>query len=353
MRYFYETKNGVFDIYRKQYVMNLEIFNNPDPTGKMSRENFIIKNYSEEYDFIIKFSIINNFFEIPFKEKVYLCINDIKNIPICKNPFCDKKVNYKNSTLGYNDYCCKKCISSDPNIKKLKENKSYEKFGTKTPAQSKIIKDKIIKTNNEKYGGNSAMCNIIIQNKSKETLIKNYGVENPCDNEILMNKRIESFKKSDYKITFEKTCMEKYGVKHTWMNKEIHNKTIDVFYESYKNRILDKIENTNYIFSNFEYKPTNLIFICPDCNSNFTINSYQFYYRIDNIPNQLCTNCYPISNSSSLMQVDLYNFIKENYSGEILENKKILDPYEIDIFLPELKRAVKQDSEKQERIIEE
>jgi hypothetical protein len=35
------------------------------------------------------------------------------------------------------------------------------------------------------------------------------------------------------------------------------------------------------------------------------------------------------------MQIDLYNFIKENYIGEILENKKILDPYEIDIFLPD------------------
>ena len=40
------------------------------------------------------------------------------------------------------------------------------------------------------------------------------------------------------------------------------------------------------------------------------------------------------------MQVDLLNFIKENYSGEILENKKILDPYEIDIFLPELNLGI-------------
>lgn len=320
--------------------MNLEIFNKKDPTGKMSRENYILKNYPEEYDFINEFSIKHNLIDIPFKEKVYLCINNIKSVPMCKNIYCDNKVNYKNSTLGYNDYCCNKCISSDPNIKKAKEDKSYEKFGTKTPSQSKIIKDKTAKICIEKYGSKSPMSNKDIQMKSKKTLMKNYGVINPCDDPTLMSKRIESFKKSNYKLTFEKTCIEKYGVKHPWMDRNVHNKTIDFFYESYKNRILDKIKNTGYVFCNFEYKPTNLIFNCPNCQNNFIINAYQFYYRMDNIPNQLCTSCHPISDSSSLMQVDLYNFIRENYSGEIIENKKILDPYEIDIYLPEINLGI-------------
>lgn len=320
--------------------MNLEIFNNADPTGKMSRENYILKNHREEYDFIMNYSIKNNMIDLAFKEKVYICINNLKEIPICKNPNCSNKVNYKNSSLGYNTYCSNKCISSDPNIKKRKEKKSYEKFGTKAPAQSRIIIDKIIKTNNEKYGSNSPMSNSIIQDKSKKTLMKNYGVNNPCDNKLIMNKRIDSFKKSNYKLNFAKACIDKYGVKHPWMNKEIHDKTINSFYESYKKRILDKIKNTDYIFYKFEYKPTNLIFTCCDCKSNFNINAYQFYYRIDNTPNQLCTNCYPIAESSSLMQLDILNFIKDNYSGIILENEKILDPYEIDIFLPEINLGI-------------
>ncbi len=256
--------------------MNLEIFNISDPTGKMSRENYILNNYPEEYNFIIEYSVLNNFIDIPFKEKVYLSIKNIKSIPICKNIDCNNTVKYKNSTLGYNDYCCNKCISSDPNIKKRKEEKSYEKFGTKAPAQSKIIKDKIIKTNIKKYGGNSPMSNTKIQNKSKKTLLKNYGVTNPCNNLEIMNKRIESFKKSDFKINFRNTCIEKYGVTHPWMAKNIHDKTIDVFYQSYKDRILDKIKDTNYTFYKFEYKPTNLIFVCPNCENNFSINTSSY-----------------------------------------------------------------------------
>jgi hypothetical protein len=337
---FFINKNRVFDIYRKNYVMNIELFKNPDPTGKMSRENFVLKNYPDEYDYIIRYSIENNFISFSFKEKVYLCVNNIKSIPLCKNVNCNNKVKYKNSTLGYNNYCCNKCISSDPNIKKIKEEKSYKKFGTKSPSQSKLIKDKIIKTNNEKYGGNSPMSDIKIQVKSKETLMKNYGVINPCDDINIMNKKIESFKKSNYKISFEKTSFERYGVKHPWMNKEIHDKTIDFFYQSYKSRILEKIKNSNYIFSKFEYKPTSLVFSCPNCKDNFNITSCQFYYRIDNTPNQLCTKCYPISINSSLMQLDLVNFIKENYSGEIIENGKLLHPYEVDIFLPKLNLAI-------------
>ena len=321
--------------------MNLEIFKQPDPTGKFSKEKYLIKNYPEEYDYIINFSIKNKIIDTPFKEKVYICINNIKSIPICKNPYCNNKVNYKNSTLGYNEYCCNKCISSDPNIKKIKEEKSIEKFGTKAPAQSKIIKDKIIQTNNEKYGGNSPMSNEKIQKKSKKTLLKNYGVTCPSHNKDILDKRIQSFKKSNYKITFSKTSLEKYGTKHPWMNKEIHNKTIDVFYSSYKNRILEKIINTKYIFIKFEYKPTNLIFTCHECANEFIINASQFYSRIENTPNQLCTNCYPIADNSSLMQIDLLNFIKDNYNGIILENSKnIINPYEIDIFLPELNLGI-------------
>ena len=124
--------------------MNLDIFRNPDPSGKLSKESYLQKNHSEEYDYIVDYCNRNSIDEsIPFKEKVYLSINKLKNVPMCKNPECDKRVKFINSTLGYRDYCSNKCISSDPEIKKIKENKSLEKYGTKTPAESKIIKDKI------------------------------------------------------------------------------------------------------------------------------------------------------------------------------------------------------------------
>ena len=207
--------------------MNLEIFNQPDPSGKMCREKYLIKNLPDEYNFILKYCIDNNLLDIPFKEKVYLCVNNITILPNCKNEKCSKKVNFKNTTIGYLEYCSIKCISSDPNIKKAKEEKSILKYGTKSPTQSREIKDKIIQTNQNRYGHNSAMCLVEVQEKSKQTLFDNHGVYNPSKSKDLSDKRIESFKKSNFKESFKKSSNEKYGVNHPWMNKEIHQKSTD------------------------------------------------------------------------------------------------------------------------------
>jgi len=318
--------------------MNLLIFKQDDSSGRMSKESYILKNYKEEYDYIIDYCINLNLEEIPFKEKVYISINKLNNTPICKNPNCINKVKFKNSTIGYLEYCSRKCISSDPNIIKSKELKSLEKYGTKSPSQSKFIKDKSIKTNLERYGEKSAMCLLETQDKSKQTLFKNYGVVNPNQSIDISKRRIESFKKSNYKDTYKKTSLDKYGVDHPWKNKEIHKKTIDSFYNSYRNRINDKIDNNNFIFIDFQKGiTTKLLFRCDKCNSNFDILPYQFYYRINNGVS-ICTNCFPISENSSISQMEVYNFIKEVYNGEvILDCKNIIKPYEVDIYLPDIK----------------
>ncbi len=319
--------------------MNIEIFKSPDPSGKLSKESFVSKNYPEEYKYIIEFCEFNSLQDLPFKQKVHHAINTIINKNTCKNPSCNKQTNYKNSTIGYYEYCSNKCISSDPNIKKSKEEKSFQKFGTKAPAQSIEIKDKIIKTNNEKYGDNSPMSNSEIKNKSKLTLYKNHGVDNPAKSSEIIKKRVESFKKniSQYKESYKNTSLEKYGVEHPWMKSEIHSKTIDHFYKDYRERILFKLES-RYKFVEFRYKPTELEIHCPDCNDNFIINPTQFYYRVENSKNTLCTNCYPISDNSSLLQIELLSFIKEHYNENITTNdRKVINPYEIDIYLPDMK----------------
>jgi len=207
--------------------MNLEIFKQTDPSGRMSKEYYLFKNHKEEYDYITEYCGLNKIFNIPFKEKVYLCINNLKKVPMCKNSNCNNIVKYKNSTIGYLDYCSNKCISSDPDIIKLKEQNSLKKYGTKSPTQSKEVKDKAIKTNQERYGGNSAMSSKEIQNKSKQTLLKNWGVDNPNKSKELLEKRIESFKLSKYKETYKKTSLERYGSEHPWMNSDIHKKTVE------------------------------------------------------------------------------------------------------------------------------
>ena len=318
--------------------MEIDIFKLDDPTGKFYKEKYLYAKHPEEYRLVVDFSEQNGFSHIPFKEKVYLYVNKISYIPVCKNPECNNSVKYRNSTLGYREYCSTKCVSTDPSVKKLKEEKSIRNFGTKTPAESDKIKSKIITTNLERYGGNSPMSSEKTRDKSKKTLFENWGVENPSRNSEILEKRIQSFKSGSYKESFRKSSLEKYGVEHPWMVREIHSKTTEHFYSEYSKRIDSKIEGKDVVFLGFDKsKSTKLMFGCGTCQKDFEILTYQFYHRI-NAKNPICTSCYPISENSSIDQIELYNFIREIYQGEVVQNQKnVIGPYEIDIYLPELK----------------
>ena len=77
--------------------------------------------------------------------------------------------------------------------------------------------------------------------------------------------------------------------------------------------------------------------MCDLCNNIFTINKGLLYNR-QKYNTILCTHCNPIDKHISGKEIQLLNFIKENYNSEIIENSRnIINPYELDIYLPELK----------------
>ena len=324
--------------------MNLNIFKSPDSSGRMSKESYLFKNHKDEYDYIVEYCQSSSIFDIPFKEKVYLCLNEMKNVPICQNPNCNKRVSFKNSTLGYLKYCSNKCISSDPNIKKIKEEKSLEKFGTKVPAQSNLIKEKIIKTNQEKWGGNSPMSSKEIQEKSKKTLLKNWGVDNPNKSEELLEKRVESFKNNieQYKESYKKTSIEKYGVDHPWKNKEVHGKSVISSREiklSITVMSITKMLPENYEILEICTKTSEASIKC-NLNHNFKSSRSFIYGRFKN-KSEICTICNPINSQKSGSEISLIKFIKEFYDGEIIENdRSVIKPFEVDIYLPDLELAI-------------
>jgi hypothetical protein len=321
--------------------MKLEIFELPDPSGKLNKESYLFKNHREQYDYIIDFCQKNGIFDIPFKQKVYLCLYKISKVPTCKNPNCDKKVNFINSTLGFREYCSKKCISSDPNIKKIKELKSLDKFGTKTPAESKLIKDKIIQTNQEKYGGNSPMSSEKIKEKSKEKLIKNWGVDNPSKSREILDRRVKSFKNNieQYKNSYKETSLLKYGTEHPWSNKEIHNKSIEKSKENRRKnlkRIVHKMLPMNYKFLNICYETGEAEI---SCNNNHIFKATRnFIYNRWRINSEICTLCNPLNSPTSGAEISLSKFIENLTDVQVIVNERsVISPFEVDIYLPELK----------------
>lgn len=326
--------------------MNLSIFNEHDPSGKMSKEKYVLKNYPDEYEFIINWAIKNDLSEITFKEKVYSYVNNILTKPICKNPNCTNYVNFRNTTLGYREYCSTKCISTDPNIIKLKENISMEKWGTKTPAESREIRDKIIKTNQEKWGSNSPMGNKHIQFKSKQTLMDNWGVDNPSKSKEILEKRVKSFRKSDWSENYKKTCIERYGVENTLSIKEVHNKTIEntriIKNEKLLESIKSKLDDNTYVLKDINYDiEKRLITInCGNCGNDFTINREQIHLRYKN-KSKICTICNPLETHISGIEIEIKHYIESIQNNEVVYNSRdIISPKEIDIYIPDKKIAI-------------
>ena len=64
--------------------MNLDIFKSEDPSGKMFKESFLLKNHSNEFQFITDYCDRLGLSELSFKEKVFLCINNMSSIQSVK-----------------------------------------------------------------------------------------------------------------------------------------------------------------------------------------------------------------------------------------------------------------------------
>jgi len=245
-----------------------------------------------------------------------------------------KKIDYS-SYISYGhkngNYICRSCNMVKNNQKKygvdnvfqlndIKE-KSKEtiiiKYGVDNVSKSNIIKNKKIKTNNKKLGVDWPMQNKNTLDKSKKTLIEKYNVDN-----ISKLKEIKSKK--------ENTCLKSHGVKYISQSPNFKN----IIKTKILNKLKLKYDNLiDIIGDNYEFH-------CDNCNENFLIGKKAFYTRY-NLNVELCTTCKPIGNFSiSGEENNLYNFIYTNYNNKILRNNRnVINPYELDIYIPELKLA--------------
>lgn len=314
------------------------------PSGRMYTEKYVKNNYPEVFNDVIEFCN-DKLLDLSFKEKAYHYVNDLKEIVYCSNPNCNNIVKFKNSTLGYNKRCSNACVSSDPEIKKIKEDKSYAKYGTKAPGMNNYIKEKMIKTNQERYGSNSPLQNEEILKKSKKTLFDNYGVDNPYDS-------AEILKKS------KKTLFDNYGVDNPKKNKEINNKikktmmlrygveysmqNDDIKLKARESQMITLAKNIKKLYSEYdilEIDSKNKKYTMKCSNNHVFEIDYTLLNSRRRIDTLICTECNPLNKSISGLEVELVQFIQNNYNDTINLNDRNLIDKELDIYLPDLKIA--------------
>ena len=191
---------------------------------------------------------------------------------------------------------------------------SLEKYGVKIPSQSEEIKEKISKTNLKRYGTKIPSQSKEIKKKIISSTISKYGIDNVMKLDFVKEKNFKQYETKEFNEEVERICIE-------------------------------RLKNDGYLDKGYKYvryigQKTHIMY-CPKCQKEFEINIDAIYRHRTKNNHELCTNCNPLQKGYSYAEKEVLDYVRSIYSGEIIENtKKVITPYELDIYLPELNLAI-------------
>jgi len=246
-----------------------------------------------------------------------------------------------------NEYCSKKCSLTNSEVIEKRKKTNLEKFGTEFYYQSKDFKEKRRKSLNEHYGVDEPLKSPEIMKQLKERNKKKYGVEFYNQTDEFKDKR-------------RTTWISKYGVENPMLSKECMGKRDQTCISRYGHRSSQSASRWNTILSLKDFvipmfneedltadKEKKYRWKCARCGEEFEqkfgfsnyLNDEGFHQPIPR-----CLKCFPIVNGVSYKEKEVLSFVKEMYEDEIKENDRtIIHPYEIDIYIPKLKLAIEFD----------
>lgn len=207
------------------------------------------------------------------------------------------------------------------------KNTNLTKYGVEHPSQNNEIKVKIKKTFNDKYGCDLPLQNAEIKKKMIDNNIIKWGVDNPIKSNIIIDK-------------IKKNSLLKYGtewhISSNIVREKIKNSQREFNLKNIINNYgdVDNIEIINY--------DNNIVTLnCLKCENNFEITSGLLYQRHIRHNIEICLNCNPLNNRTSSGHIEIINFIESlGVTNIISNNRKIIAPYELDIYLPDYNLAI-------------
>jgi hypothetical protein len=346
--------------------------------GSRLKPKSLKKENEELYNKIIDFSEKNGLKNLPFREIVWLFVENKTEKPKCCE--CGGETKFERFSTGYRTYCSRLCKSknilvkekvkktfderygghpmTNDKIKERVEKTNLERYGYKSHLKSEKIKEKIESTNLEKYGVKRPLESKEIQDKTKNSMVKNHGVPHGLQSDKIRKKTFDSYLKNNnirdivLKIKQTKqrlygdkqynnspkninTCLKKYGVKNVLETNSPFRKKVgdNKFISSFKKyKHADKI---NVIDIDTDCKIS-----CSECGLESTVNR-NFLVNRGNSGRVMCLNCNPYGTSYSNPETELEMFLSN--IEYVKKDRTVLDGKEIDILLPSINLGIEFD----------
>jgi len=211
-------------------------------------------------------------------------------------------------------------------VKKHQEITMIKKFGVKSPTLNKNILKKIQETNFKRRGVNWPTQDKIIFKKSQKTCFKNHGVLSPIKSKIIQDK-------------IKKTCIEKYGASSPFESKKIKQKIKQILFNKYgvyhgsqvhiNEESFKKLNNKNWLEN--KNKTKEIIEIAKELGvsvKTIHIKFNEFGIKFN-------------KKYRSKYELEIRTFLETIYHKKIIHSRKdIIKPYELDIYLPDIKLAI-------------
>lgn len=246
----------------------------------------------------------------------------------------------------YRTYCSRKCNTIDPDRTAKKLKTEIQRYGR----GRKEIVSKIKKTNRERYGSDYAIQTDEIKQKRVETVQKRYGVDNAIQFDQFKQKRAQ-------------TNFQRYGNTIPARTKHSKQKTLDTIKQKYNSvterykksgsktkqtLINQRNEGAERLISNESLNRLNDIKWLQEHNAIFNLN--EIATILDVHPSTVSRflkhhHLTSTIHNHSKEENEIAQLLQTHYYGTILRNdRSVISPKEIDIYLPEINFAIEYDS---------
>lgn len=273
---------------------------------------------------------------------IYHYLNNVLEIPKCG---CGCELKFKNITDGYSQYCSRKCQGKSEKVKSKRQSSVMKKYGVSHVFKSQQVIEKSRQTTLENYGVENASASEEIKKRKVQTCRSNHGVDHPMQSKEVRKKSAN-------------TMLEKYGSETPWKNEEFKRAKYAEWIETFgmmpawKQSARDKRKTTrDGVYADkmqsmgitiIEINDKKVKAKCEKCGNEYEIDKYVMYQRLIVYNTNPCTECNPISSKTSASEIEVLDFVRSIYGGEIESNVRI-GGMELDVYLPKLKIAIEYD----------